>query len=78
MPNIRLEMVKGNKKIIMDVSEDGEVKIETLGYSGKSCIAESKFLKQALGVEVATQLTPAYFVTSTDKVVKKKMLPLCG
>jgi hypothetical protein len=77
MPNIRLEMVKGNKKIIMDVSEDGEVKIETVGYSGKSCIQESQFLKSFLGVEVATQLTPAYFMTD-QKTVVKKHLGLCG
>jgi hypothetical protein len=77
MPNIRLEMTKGNKKIIMNVSEDGEIKIETQGYSGKSCMEESKFLKQALGEEVAVQLTPAYFAVEGKKTVKK-MLPLCG
>lgn len=66
------------KEIILDVADsDGEVKIETRGFTGKSCTAESAFLKEALGMELAQQLTPAYFQVD-HKTVIKKHLPLCG
>jgi hypothetical protein len=64
------------KQIILDISNDGEVKIETTGFHGKACIAETKFLKDLLGQELSSQLTPAYF--STVKEIVKKHLPLCG
>ena len=64
------------KEIIVDISEDGEIKIETRGFTGKSCMAESQFLKDMLGKETANQLTPAYY--ETEKKHIKKHLPLCG
>jgi hypothetical protein len=64
------------KEIIMEVSEDGEISIETKGFVGKSCKAESQFLKDVLGKETHTQLTPAYFQKASITV--KKYLPLCG
>jgi len=65
------------KEIIIDVSDDGEVKIETRGFKGKSCIKESQFLKDLLGKEISQQLTPAYYTTNQKEKVKKH-LPLCG
>ena len=64
------------KQIIIDISDDGELRIETRGFTGKSCLDESQFLKDLLGRETAQQLTPAYFTTATTTV--KKHLPLCG
>ncbi|MCG8684057.1 MAG: DUF2997 domain-containing protein [Desulfobacterales bacterium] len=64
------------KEIIVDISSEGDVKIETRGFEGKSCIAESEFLKELLGKEVEKQLTPAYFYTNKSKT--KKYLPICG
>ena len=61
------------KEVIVDVSDDGEVRIETKGFTGKSCLKESQFLKDMLGKEIASQLTPAYFTSEV-----KKHLPLCG
>ena len=66
------------KQIIIDISEDGEVKIETRGFAGKSCVAESQFLKDLLGHETAQQLTPAYYQRQGQKEDVKKHLPLCG
>jgi hypothetical protein len=66
------------KQIIIDIANDGEVKIETRGYSGKACVAESQFLKDVLGAETARQLTPAYYQRQGEKEVVKKHLPLCG
>lgn len=74
---IKVTMSKGNKRIIMSVMPDGEVKIETIGYSGKSCIEESKFLKEALGEEISRELTPAYFALAGKETIVKH-LPLCG
>ena len=33
------------KEIIMEVNDDGDISIETKGFAGNSCIAESQFLK---------------------------------
>jgi len=64
------------KEIIVEVSNEGEVKLETRGFKGKSCITESKFLKDLLGKETTQSLTPAYY--QEEKEVVKKYLPLCG
>jgi hypothetical protein len=66
------------KQIIVDVTNEGEVKIETRGYHGKACIEESQFLKDLLGTETARQLTPAYYQRQNQKQTVKKHLPLCG
>ncbi len=63
------------KEIIIDVSDTGEISIETKGFKGKSCLLESQFIKDLLGQEKAKQLTPAYF---TGKTTTKKYLQLCG
>ena len=64
------------KEIIVDISNDGEVRVETRGFEGKSCIAESQFLKDLLGKETEKQLIPAYY--HENKVPVRKYLPLCG
>jgi len=64
------------KEIIVDISNDGEVKIETRGFKGKSCIVESQFIKDLLGKEIKRQLVPAYY--QENKIPVKKYLPLCG
>jgi len=63
------------KQIMIDISDEGEVKIETRGFSGKGCIEESQFLKELLGKETYRQLTPAYY---GGKTKTKKYLNLCG
>ena len=64
------------KEIVIDIADDGQIKIETRGFTGKSCIKEAKFIKQVLGSETARKLTPAYWQTCKAQV--KKYLPLCG
>ena len=63
------------KQIVIDITDDGEIKIETRGFSGKGCIEESQFLKELLGKETYRQLTPAYYC---DRAKTKKYLALCG
>jgi hypothetical protein len=64
------------KEIVIDVSDDGQIQIETKGFTGKSCIEESQFIKEVLGSETARQLTPTYWQKNQAKI--KKYLPLCG
>jgi len=66
------------KQIIVDVTNDGEVKVETRGFTGKSCLAESQFLKDLLGEETSRQLVAAYYQRQDEKETVKKHLPLCG
>jgi len=64
------------KEIVIDISHDGEIKIETRGFKGKRCITESQFIKDVLGSEIARQLTPTFW--QEDQVQIKKYLPICG
>ncbi len=64
------------KEIILDISNEGEIKIETKGFKGKSCVTESQFLKDLLGTETERSLTPTYW--EKEEVQIKKYLPLCG
>lgn len=63
------------KEIVIDISDDGEVHIETRGFKGKACIEESRFIKDLLGKETYKRLTPAYY---RNKKHTKKYLQLCG
>ena len=64
------------KEIVIDISNNGEIQIETRGFKGKSCIQESGFMKKVLGKELSRSLTPTYW-QENDTIVKKH-LPLCG
>ena len=64
------------KEIILDISNEGEIKIETKGFKGKTCLSESQFLKDLLGSEIERSLSPTYW--EKEEVTIKKYLPLCG
>ena len=64
------------KQIIVEVSPDGDITIETRGFKGIACLKESKFLKDVLGRELSQKLTPAYYQENKKKI--KKYLQLCG
>ena len=64
------------KEIVIDISNDGEIQIETKGFKGKSCVSEAQFIKDVLGKETAYQLTPTYWQKASTTI--KKYLPLCG
>ena len=63
------------KEIIIEISDDGEISIETKGFKGKTCVEEAKFLKDVLGTELSRTLTPAYY---DQEHHHKKHLQLCG
>ncbi len=64
------------KEIVIDISNDGEIRIETKGFKGKACLEESQLLKDLLGKETYKRLTPAYYNYNKKQV--KKYLQLCG
>ena len=64
------------KQIIVEIAEDGEVRLETRGFVGKTCVQEAQFLKDLIGEEIQRQLTPTYY--QRGKTVIKKHVPLCG
>ena len=64
------------KEIVIDIAEDGEIRLETKGFTGKACVEESQFLKDIIGKETFKRLTPAFYNTIRQKV--KKYLQLCG
>ena len=55
------------KEIVIDITDDGEVRIETKGFKGKACIEETQFLKDLLGKETYKRLTPAYYNNKNNK-----------
>jgi len=65
------------KEIILDITNDGEISIETKGFKGKSCMKESAFLEEVLGKQLHQQLTPAYYEFDPNEN-RKKILNLCG
>lgn len=71
-------MSLNQKKIEIIIDENGNITIETLGFSGKACVEESQWVKDILGEEIARELKPVYFSTEKEKVTKKRHLPICG
>ena len=64
------------KQIVVDILDDGEVRIETKGFSGPVCLAESQFLKDLLGTETARSLAASFY--QRHGVPMKRHIPLCG
>lgn len=68
----------GEKQIIMDViNSTGETKIETKGYIGMKCVEESKFLKDALGKTIETDLLPIAHMKENGQQ-QRLYRPICG
>jgi hypothetical protein len=67
------------KEIVITVSDQGEIALETKGFKGRSCVKESQFVKDFLGNELTRELTPAYNeFDPAGEVIGKKFLNLCG
>ena len=64
------------KTILIDVTDNGEIRIETKGFNGPVCLEESQFLKDLLGTEISTVLVPCYYQRGKETV--KRHLPICG
>lgn len=54
------------KRIELLVAPDGEVKLQTLGFAGSSCLRADQFLRDALGVSSSEELTPEYHLSAGE------------
>ncbi len=64
------------KTIVVEITDEGEIRLTTKGFVGKSCVEEAQFIKDLIGEEIQRQLVPAYY--QRGKTIIKKHLPLCG
>lgn len=54
------------QKIVVDISPDGEVRIEAQGFVGCGCTEATRLLEQALGGRVERTLKPEYYLADTQ------------
>jgi hypothetical protein len=58
-------------EITFDVN--GEIKVQTKGFSGKSCVEGSKFVEEALGTKTGEKLTGEYYQTTQNQTLDRKI-----
>ena len=62
-----------NRVIEMKVSPQGDVTVQTKGYTGSNCLQASKFLEQALGVSLSDNKTAEFYqAVATDQHVEQQ------
>ena len=49
------------KRIVVDISETGELKAETFGFQGVSCVAELDKLLKGLATQTSERKKPEYY-----------------
>lgn len=49
------------KKIVVDIKENGEISAETFGFQGTSCMSELDKLLKGLAMETVTERKPEFF-----------------
>lgn len=64
------------KKIVIDISETGEVNLETHNYKGPTCVKDSQFIKDILGEETYYCLCPVYYQKQGQEINQYKSI--CG
>ena len=64
------------KKIVVDIKENGEIKAETFGFQGVGCMAELDKLLKGLAMETKTEKKREFFdesrVTDNTIIAKRK------
>ena len=62
------------QKIVIDISENGEIKAETFGITGVGCIAELDKLMKDLALSGTVSKKPEYFQEGikSDSTIKAK------
>lgn len=62
------------KRIVVDISETGELKAETFGFQGVSCVAELDKLLKGLATQTSERKKPEYYKEGiqTDTSIKVK------
>ena len=57
------------KRIELLIAPSGEVKLQTFGFTGSSCLRADQFLRDSLGTSSSEQLTPEYHLSITETSV---------
>lgn len=52
------------RTIKIEITEDGEVVIEAVGFAGKSCKAATEAFEKALGLATSTIKKPEFYQTA--------------
>ena len=65
------------KKFVI-TSKDGETKVEAHGFTGPECEGKMKFLVNALGEEIASELLPEFHMGEEVEEEKICFKPFCG
>ncbi len=55
------------KRIEIVISPDGQTRLETKGFAGRSCQEASRFLERALGQSESDQRTSEFYRQRTDQ-----------
>ena len=55
------------KEIIVTVAKDGEIKIDAVGFIGRSCATAFTWLEKALGLAKSSQKKAEYFQKEPQK-----------
>ena len=55
------------KRIEIVISPDGQTRLETKGFAGRSCQEASRFLERALGRSESDQRTSEFYRQRTDQ-----------
>lgn len=55
-----------NKAIEITVAPNGEIRVETIGFTGSGCRDASRFLEDALGRQIDESLKPEFHQTVTE------------
>ena len=54
------------KQIIIEVSPEGELKIEAVGFKGAACVKATEAFEKALGVVKSKTKKPEYYSQTTN------------
>ncbi|QDT55866.1 hypothetical protein Pan44_39140 [Caulifigura coniformis] len=54
------------KSIELIISPNGQIRLETLGFTGTDCLPAAEFLRKGLGHIVGETRTQAFYAASTD------------
>ena len=57
-----------SRVIEVTVSPQGDVSVQTRGYTGADCVQASKFLEQALGAATADRHTAEFYETQAESL----------
>lgn len=65
--------MKNQTSIVVLLGSDGTVEVEAVGYKGNDCIAATKFIEAALGLETKSKKFKPDYYSSLATTAKQKI-----